>query len=110
MTTYYVKQGDTAPVAAATLLDPSGAAVSLSGAAVVFHMVDQARAVVVNAAAIIDPDQVGNKGKVTYQWILADTDTAGIFLAEWQVTFAGGAVQTFPNLGYDTVQIDAQLA
>ena len=109
MTTYYVKQGDTAPVAAATLLDPSGAPVSLSGASVVFHMSDQARAVVVNAAAIIDPDQVGNKGKVTYQWLIADTDTVGIYLAEWQVTFADSSVQTFPNLGYDTVQIDPQL-
>jgi hypothetical protein len=110
MTTYYVKQGDTAPVATATLLDPLGAAVSLSGATVVFHMTDQARAVVVNAAAVVDPDQVLNKGKVTYQWITANTLTAGVFLAEWQVTFAGGTIQTFPNLGYDTVQIDAQLA
>jgi hypothetical protein len=109
MTVYYVKQGDTAPVATATLLDPSGDAVSLSGATVRFHMKD-ATTVIVDAAATPDADQVTNKGKVTYQWLTANTTTAGTFRAEWQVTFADATIQTFPNYGYDTVQIESQLA
>jgi hypothetical protein len=109
MTVYYVKQGDTAPVATATLLDPSGAAVSLSGAVVRFHM-SNATTVIVDALATVDADQVLNKGKVTYQWLTANTATAGTFRAEWQVTFADATIQTFPNFGYDTVQIETQLA
>lgn len=106
---YYVKQGDTAPAAMAILLDPSGNPQSLAGAVVRFHMVTQERQVKVDALAVIDPDQVVNPGKVTYQWLVGDTDDVGVYLAEWEVTFSGGAVQTYPNSEYDSVRIDAEL-
>lgn len=110
MTIYYVKQGDTAPAAVAVLLDPSGLPLSLSGATVKFHMSDQKHVVIIDAVATVDPDQVTNKGRVSYQWVSGDTDDTGVFLAEWQVTFAGGTILTFPNADYDNVRIDAQLS
>lgn len=39
------------------------------------------------------------------QYMPADTDTAGRFEAEFEVTYADGAVETFPNDGFIVVQI-----
>lgn len=40
-------------------------------------------------------------GEVRYQPIAADVQTARTFLLEWEVTFADGKVQTFPDGDYD---------
>lgn len=47
--------------------------------------------------------------RVRYVWTRADTNTPGSYLAEWEVTFANGSVQTFPLLTYHTVDILADL-
>src|SRR4051812_42228077 len=60
----------------------------------------------VNAAAVIVTPATGI---VRYDWIPADTDTAGSYQAEWQVTWAGGKRQTFPTLTYHTVDVLADL-
>jgi hypothetical protein len=63
----------------------------------------------VNAAAAIDVDQVANKGKVSYTWVGTDTDTAGVYEAEWQATFAGSKPMTFPNDGHMVIRITDDL-
>lgn len=60
----------------------------------------------VNAAAAI-VDAAG--GVVRYDWLAIDTAVPGEYLAEWQATFAGGKVQTFPTLNYHTITILADL-
>lgn len=98
MADFYLKKNDTGPALVATLADSEGNAVSLSGATARFHMrVRGAAALTTDAAATVDPDQVTNKGKVTYSWAAADTDVAGEFEGEFQVTFGGGVIETFPN-------------
>ena len=110
MTTYTLKQGDTAPVIEATL-QLAGSSIDLTGATVKFHMADKTSGVVkVNATATPDPDQVTNKGKVTYTWITANLDTEGTYNAEWEITFVSGKIMTVPNTGYDTVTVIKELA
>jgi hypothetical protein len=55
---------------------------------------DQGNTIKVNAAAtIVTP----RPGVVRYDWLAADTDVAGSYQAEWEVTWAGGKTQTFPD-------------
>lgn len=39
-------------------------------------------------------------GVVKYVWQVSDTATSGTFNAEWEVTFAAGKIQSFPNDSY----------
>jgi phage baseplate assembly protein gpV len=92
---FYLTANDTSPAIAYQLLDGNGAAVSLTGAAVEFHMWGPgAAAAKINAAATITDAALG---KVSYTFTAPNTDTPGDYLARWQVTFSGGAIQSFPN-------------
>lgn len=106
--TFNIKQNDTGPAMLATLQDASGAAVNLTGASVRFHMrsvsggnpVVDASATVVTAAS----------GIVRYNWAAEDTDSVGTYQAEFEVTYADGSIETFPNDGYIAVQIVDDIA
>jgi hypothetical protein len=103
---FALKQHDRKPSIAATLtLD--GVAVNLTGATVKFIMATapgatpkvNATATIVNAAT----------GQVRYDWLAVNTDTVGIYDAEWEVTYPDTTKQTFPTLTYLTVNIVADL-
>ena len=49
-------------------------------------------------------------GTVRYDWASDDTNTAGLYRAEFEVTFAGGIKRTFPGDDYLYVQVLADLA
>lgn len=49
-------------------------------------------------------------GRVRYQFTPSDVDEAGIFVAEWQVEYADGTYQTFPNQGYLKINFDEDLS
>ena len=101
---FYIKQNDTRPAIAANLTAANAAAVNLTGATVKFSMrVEPAGTVKVNAAtATIDDAEAG---QVSYNWTASDTNTADDYEAECQVTFAGGAVQTFPGRNWIAVHV-----
>ena len=105
---------DTAPSATATLKSGTPkAAVDIQSATVRFHMTDAAEKLKVDAAA--NNDQVGDgsdgsKGKVSYDWVPADTDTEGKNKAHWEVTYSDGTIQTFPTPGNNTIIFHAELA
>lgn len=92
---FFIKKNDTTPAITSTLQDADGNAVNLTGATVKFIMRKKgaSSAKVDASATVVTPAE----GTVSYTWVTANTDTAGDYEAEWQVTFAGGAVQTFPN-------------
>lgn len=92
---FYIKVGDTAPAIEVTCKDSDGDAVDVSGSTVRFHMKARgASSTTVDAAAtIVD----GPTGVVKYQWVTADTDTAGDYLAEFEVTYTDGTIESFPN-------------
>lgn len=100
MERFTIKRGDTSPSIVFDLIS-DGAAVDLTNAAVKFIMAGKVSAV----AAIEDPVA----GTVRYDWQAADTAVPGVFNAEFEVTYPGGKVETFPNAEYIQVEILADL-
>lgn len=98
---FHWNQNDTSSSIDDTLLDDDGVAVDIQNATVKFQMRAISSLVAkINAAATnlqVGNGSDGSKGDVRYSPGAADTNTAGLFIAKWQVTFSGGAVQTFPN-------------
>lgn len=104
-------QGDRRPPLIRTLTDADGNPISLAlAAAVRFHMwrASTNRALVLDAAATPDPDQVTNPGKVSYSWVTGDTGAPGVYFAEWEVDWGAGIKETYPNHEDLTVEIKAQ--
>lgn len=93
MADYRIKQNDTGPAIAAILKDGDKAVVDLTGATVRFHL-KRNGTIKVDAAATIDD---AGAGEVSYAWQAADTDEAGPHFCEFEVTFADGRIETFPN-------------
>ena len=92
---FYLKQNDTAPSIRATLKDGSGSVIDLTGASVRFHMKDLSGTVKIDTAAtIISP---ATSGIVQYNWTGSDTDTAGTYYAEFEVTYSDSSIESFPN-------------
>ena len=102
--TFYIKANDTASFITRDLKDAFGSPVNVTGAAVKFSMrVKPAGSIKVDAedAVIV----TGGTGRVRYEWIAANTNTADEYEGEFQVTYATGKIQPFPNDGYIPVVI-----
>lgn len=111
-TDFWIKKGDTSPAIEATLEDSKGDAIDLSSSgkdasSVDFHMVDSADNTIVDSSATF-VDKAN--GKVSYSWSSGDTDEAGLFEAEWEVTYNDGTIETFPNFENLVVNITDELA
>lgn len=104
--TFTIKQSDTSPSLQATLKDAAGTAINLNGCTVKFHMKSLAGAVVINETMTIVN---ASGGVVKYDWQPADTDEAGTFYAEFQVTYSDLSVETFPNTGNIVIMIIPEL-
>lgn len=102
--TFYIKQNDTSP-AIKYQLDPK---VDLTGASIVFNMTRSIGTPIVNrgAAEIVDD---ATDGIVSYQWAEGDTSQTGQFRGEFEITYADGSIETFPNYGYIQILITSDL-
>lgn len=85
-----------------------GNAVDLTGCSVRFHMrkIGSSQAKTDAPASITDADN----GIVVYAWSAQDTDTVGSFEAEFEVTFTGGEIESFPNNRFIEVEITDDIA
>lgn len=105
MADFTLKQNDLAPAIIGTLKSAGGAVKNLSTASsVVFKMGTSTGTLKVNET-ITPFDAAG--GVCRYQWTTGDTDTAGTFFAEFEVTNADGTKETFPNEKPLTITIKA---
>ena len=100
---FNIKQNDTSPTLSVIIADSTGTAISLSGASVLFKMrAFNSSTLKTNASATITN---ASNGAVSYTFTTSDTNTAGLFQGEFQVTFSGGAIETFPNAEYISINI-----
>lgn len=105
---FFIKQNDTSPALKATLKDGLDAVVDLTAASVRFHMRPIGDTTTkVDAAAVIEN---ADGGVVYYNWTAGDTDTIGSYEAEFEVTFTGGEIETFPNNRFIEVEITDDIA
>lgn len=97
-----LKRGDTRTAIRATLLEPSGSPVDLAGASVRFIMSDfRGNQRIDRMAEIVDASQ----GKVWFVFEPGETEEAGTYRSEFEVTFSDGRKETYPNSGYLTIEI-----
>lgn len=112
MDPFYLKRGDTMPYLVATLSDDSGP-VDLTDATVKFVLRHARTRCATSEPALLfkKPAVVADaaSGIVRYEWADGDTDVAGQFDGEFEVTFAAGGRWTFPSSGYIPVSIGADL-
>lgn len=106
MMAFTIKQNDTSPALQATLQDYAGTAINLVGATVRFHMKGLDGSVVVDAPMTVVS---GVNGIVRYNWQAADTDTAGTYSAEFEVTYLDLSIETFPNTDNIAIVITPEL-
>lgn len=100
---FVIKKGDRAPSLEASF------GVSLAGGTVAFTMAPKApgSAPKVNAAAAVVVDAA--KGWVRYDWGATDTDTVGVYLAEFVATLAGGIKRSEPSSTYLEIHVIAHV-
>ena len=96
---FCIKQNDTRPIIQATLTG-----IDLTGATARFLMRlrGDKSSKVATTATISDN---GPPGVVRYNWASGDTDTAGIYEGEFEITFSGGLIETYPNGEYIRITI-----
>jgi hypothetical protein len=93
---FEVKRGDTAPTFRAQCLDGTDP-VNLTAAPTVRFLMKTSAGVSVVAANMTKDDQTTLPGWVRYAWDSDDLAAAGTYLAEVEVTWADGKIQTFPR-------------
>jgi hypothetical protein len=106
---FTIKQNDTRPAWSVPIKENYGesseAALDLTEAASVKFLMRQKNdtgAPKVDAAATIEDAEAG---VVSYTWEAGDTDTAGNFDAEVEITWDDGGVETVPNDSYWDITI-----
>jgi hypothetical protein len=108
MATFHIKEDDDAPTISTTLKDSAGTVINLTGATVTIRAKR-----IGSTTRVIDGKSVtvssATGGVVQYQLDTTETATHGVYRLEWDVTYSGGRVETFPNEGYDIMQIEKVL-
>lgn len=103
---FSIKQNDTSPSLRATLQNAAGSPINLLGANVRFHMkaldgtlkVDQPMTIVSTSGGIVE-----------YDWQASNTNTAGTYYAEFEVTYSDLTIETFPNTDNIAIVITPEL-
>lgn len=106
---FTIAQGTTSPLLTWQLVDSNYAVIDLTNAtSVVFIMrkVSSSTPTVTAAATITNAEA----GEVSYQWASADTASAGIYTAQFLITYSSGLTQMSPGDGYLEIMVEENLA
>lgn len=105
---FSIKQNDTSPSIRANIVDYNGEPVNITGGSVRLHMkeVGGDGTLIVKNMSILD----AQNGLVQYDWVVGDTADVANYNAEIQVTYADGEIETYPNAGYFSIIVTAELA
>ena len=102
---FFIKQNDTAPSIAITVINKSTKLpLSLVGATAKFSMRIPGSAVAKVSGVAANVYDAAN-GKIKYDWTATDTNTIGEYEAEFEVVLQGGGIVTFPQDGYIKITI-----
>ncbi len=105
---FNIKRADNSGPLSATLEDSAGDAVDIQAASVRFKLAPiEGGVLLINDVASNDQNGDGSDetlGDVSYSWPTQVTE-AGFYNAEFEVTYASGDIQTFPNSGYILVNV-----
>lgn len=107
---FEIKQNDTSPALEGILRDGFGAPIDITGATVVLNMRLQPGGAVKVSGGTMGAVGSAVNGRAKYSWTASDTDTAGIYEAEVQITFSNGKVRTIPGKGYFIVDVTDDIA
>lgn len=95
MATYQIRSGDTITMDPSTLTTRSGATVDLTGSSALFVADDWTGTNVFSHPAVIANNI--NPAQLKYTFVAGDTARKTTLRARWVVTYASGAVETFPT-------------
>jgi hypothetical protein len=103
---FIMKVGDTEPTLDDTLLDENLEPVNLGATTIVLHLRGRD-----GTTEALTPVEILSEpaGQVRYTWPTPQMRAAGVYEAEWQVTWTDGTVISFPNDGYFHIKIVGQL-
>ena len=104
MSTFAIKRGDTSPGIEYQIGAYSEGGNILAGASARFIMA-RGSTVKVDASATVTDEG----GILRYAGQAGDTDTAGVYNAEFEVTYSDGSIESFPNDGWITVTVGDDL-
>lgn len=97
---HYIKSRDTGPSIRRILIDSStGLPVDLTDAIALFVATDLAKNAAFEGWATIESPATA--GKIRYDFTEDDVETAGVYLAEFQITFSEGQTITYPPANAD---------
>lgn len=105
MATFNIKKGDTRTAIKATLKNPKGIPINLTGATVNFIMVKYKTILINRGAVILD----AVNGIVAFVFNSGETAEIGKMKAEFKVIYPDNSIETFPNQGYIDINIDLDL-
>jgi hypothetical protein len=101
-----IKQHDTWPPLRAQLSDADGP-VDLTTVDTVRFLYKEATGITSVARVCTVTEAL--EGRVEYEWIAGDTALVKLYNAEFEVTWGDGEITTFPNSGYFTFEVVADL-
>lgn len=95
---FNIRRTDTLPSVSGSLLDPDSNPVDLAGATVefVWRLSTDAKSSAVSGSAVVVDT---TNGVVRFDWSSGETDVAGIYVGEFEVTFADTNQLTVPTTG-----------
>jgi len=92
-----IKRHDTAVLPRMRALDDGGTPLDLTSATVVYTLRNRATgALAVERGAVTLANQTTNPGEAYYVWRPGDTDTAGEYEEEWEITYPDTRKETLP--------------